>query len=173
MKDRKSVTMKQIAAEAGVTQATVSLALNKSPLISEETRTKVNEIAARLGYRRNPYISALVTSRRKASGKRTSSRKPVLAFCTNSDESETGERFTSFLPVVVDSAAHRASEKGYRLDRFGLSAEGMSGRRLMEVHAEHFRNPLVCGSGASHSGGGGLDPVLGRQSGLRNRRTRH
>jgi len=46
------VGMREIAVECGVTIATVSLALNDRPGVSESTRRRVNEVAERLGYRR-------------------------------------------------------------------------------------------------------------------------
>ncbi|AVV45180.1 LacI family transcriptional regulator [Streptomyces sp. P3] len=50
------VTIAQVAEEAGVSAMTVSNALNGKPGASEETRRRVMEVAAKLGYR--PNISA-------------------------------------------------------------------------------------------------------------------
>ena len=46
-------TLKEIAQEAGVSQATVSRVLNEDPTLSvkEETRQKIFEIAERLEYK--------------------------------------------------------------------------------------------------------------------------
>lgn len=44
------VRLKDVAAHAGVSRATVSLVLRKSPLVKAETRTKVEEAMAGLGY---------------------------------------------------------------------------------------------------------------------------
>lgn len=58
-----SVTIKDIAKLAGVSHTTVSRALNNSPLIKDETKNKIKEIAKQLNY--VPDISAknLVTNR--------------------------------------------------------------------------------------------------------------
>ena len=59
----KSITMKTIAAQAGVTQATVSMSFANNPRIPAATRARIRGIADRLGYRPNPYVSALMRSR--------------------------------------------------------------------------------------------------------------
>ncbi|MFC5665215.1 LacI family DNA-binding transcriptional regulator [Kitasatospora misakiensis] len=50
------VTIAQVAEEAGVSAMTVSNVMNGKPGASEETRRRVTEVAARLGYR--PNVSA-------------------------------------------------------------------------------------------------------------------
>ena len=55
-----SVTIKDIARELGVSPATVSLALNGSSMIGQETTRRVKEAAERMGYVRNPYAHSLV-----------------------------------------------------------------------------------------------------------------
>ncbi len=57
------VGIKDIARLCGVSTATVSLALNGSPLVSDITREKVVAAAKNLGYRPNPYARTLVTKR--------------------------------------------------------------------------------------------------------------
>lgn len=52
MKNRR-VTIKDIAKELGVHHTTVSLALNNSPLLKEETKEKIREKAKQLSYRPN------------------------------------------------------------------------------------------------------------------------
>jgi len=52
--------MRAIAAEAGVTHPTVSMAMRNDPRISVATRRKVQRIARKLGYRPDPEISKLM-----------------------------------------------------------------------------------------------------------------
>jgi DNA-binding LacI/PurR family transcriptional regulator len=56
-----SVTLRDIAREAGVSIATVSKVLRDEPagFIGEATRTKVTAVARRLGYRQNQYARSL------------------------------------------------------------------------------------------------------------------
>lgn len=50
---RKKVTLEQVARAAGVSRATVSLVVRKSPLVAEKTREKVEEVMARMDYVRD------------------------------------------------------------------------------------------------------------------------
>lgn len=50
MADKKTVTIYDVAAAAGVSIATVNRALNNKPRISESTRRLVIKVAEELGY---------------------------------------------------------------------------------------------------------------------------
>ncbi len=57
------VTMKEIAAEAGVSQQAVSQALNQTGRLREETRQRVLHVAGQLGYRVNSSAKAMRSGR--------------------------------------------------------------------------------------------------------------
>lgn len=59
MTQKKYVTIKDIAKEAGVSVNTVSRALNNKPDINKETKKKILKIAKKLGYVKNVTASAL------------------------------------------------------------------------------------------------------------------
>jgi DNA-binding LacI/PurR family transcriptional regulator len=61
-KNHRPVTMKDVAAAAGVAQSTVSRILNDAPVrisVSDKTRERVHAIASELGYRPHPFARAL------------------------------------------------------------------------------------------------------------------
>jgi LacI family transcriptional regulator len=60
--------LKELAAELGLSQTTVSRALNGYPEVNEATRQRVEEAAARLGYRPNISARRLATGRVGAIG---------------------------------------------------------------------------------------------------------
>jgi DNA-binding LacI/PurR family transcriptional regulator len=60
--------MADVAKEAGVSHQTVSRVLNDHPNVRPDTRTRVEEAIARLGYRRNLVARALVTKRSRTLG---------------------------------------------------------------------------------------------------------
>ena len=60
-----ALKLKEIAAMAGVSEATASLALNSSPLVKTQTRERIQALAAKLGYIPNALASGL---KRKHSG---------------------------------------------------------------------------------------------------------
>jgi len=63
-----NVTIKDIAALAGVSYSTVSRCLNDSPLVSDNTKKKVNEIAKNLDFEFNANARGLITSTANAVG---------------------------------------------------------------------------------------------------------
>ena len=127
----KTVTMKTVAAHAGVTQATVSMCLSNNPHIPLTTRTRIRAIADKLGYRPNPYVSALMSLRRR--GKSTNS-KPVLAL-VNGLETKDGWRSIAAPTVkqMLEGAIERAALRGYRAQEFWLHQDGMSAERFSSI----------------------------------------
>ena len=63
MPRKKKATVVDIAQELGVAHSTVSRALADSPLISEETKRKVREVANRLNYSYNTFAQGLRSGR--------------------------------------------------------------------------------------------------------------
>lgn len=59
MKQKKEVTIHDIAKKLALSSATVSRALQDNPAITKKTRTRVQEAAKLLGYRRNIFASSL------------------------------------------------------------------------------------------------------------------
>lgn len=55
-----SVSIKDIAKVAGVSPATVSLALNDNPLVNAKTKRKIQQIANEMGYIPNMYAKRLI-----------------------------------------------------------------------------------------------------------------
>lgn len=58
-----SVTIKDIAKQAGVSYSTVSKALRNSPLVKEDTKKKILSIAKELGYQPNVAARSLVSKK--------------------------------------------------------------------------------------------------------------
>ncbi|NMB55710.1 MAG: LacI family transcriptional regulator [Leptolinea sp.] len=67
-KSEANVTIKSIAEELGVSFSTVAKALNNDPLVKEETRERVREKAAQLGYLPNSLAKGLRSKTSKTVG---------------------------------------------------------------------------------------------------------
>jgi DNA-binding LacI/PurR family transcriptional regulator len=120
--------MKAVAEQAGVTQATVSMSLANHPRIPEGTRKRIQELAAKLGYRPNPYVAALMRVRRSRSA---SVIRPVIAL-VNCLESKNAWRET-ISPTIRQmrlGAIEQVKARGYKPQEFWLYEEGMSATRF-------------------------------------------
>ena len=62
------MNLKQLSNELGLSQTTVSRALNNYPEVNEETRERVKRAAAKFNYRPNSRATGLATGRAKAIG---------------------------------------------------------------------------------------------------------
>ena len=93
-----------IAHYAGVSQSTVSRALRNSPLVNEETRKRVHDIAKKLNYKVDKNASNLRTQQ--------SSTLALLLFeDPTSDESQINPFFLSMLGSITRACA----KEGYDL----------------------------------------------------------
>ncbi|WP_417613938.1 LacI family DNA-binding transcriptional regulator [Oceanisphaera sp.] len=80
MTTKRKPTVKDVARLAGVSSMTVSRALSKPDVVSQQTRRKVEEAAAQLGYVPNLAAMALITKRSGMIGAlMTTITNPILA----------------------------------------------------------------------------------------------
>lgn len=136
------ITMKTIAAQAGVTQATVSMSLANNPRIPPATRERIQAIAARLGYRPNPYVSTLMRMRRQGKPLRS---KPALALvCAQRTAHGWRDHASPTIRQMREGACERATLRGYRAQEFWLHRDGMSAERFSEMlHARGIQGVLL------------------------------
>jgi DNA-binding LacI/PurR family transcriptional regulator len=127
----QGITMKTIAAQAGVTQATVSMSLAHNPRIPSTTRERIQAIARKLGYQPNPYVSTLMRIRRQG---RPLKEKPVLALvCALHSPDGWSKHPASTIRQMRAGALERATLRGYRAQEFWLHRDGMSNQRFSEM----------------------------------------
>jgi Transcriptional regulators len=120
-----------IAAELGLTQACVSLALRGDPSISEATRRRVVETAERLGYRPNAYVSTLMAHIR--SGRPLRDKGCVaLLFNYPSLDNEYSVPNQTFRRQL-SGAMKRAEALGFHTENFFLTAPKMNARRIHRI----------------------------------------
>lgn len=100
----KKPTSFDIAERAGVSQSTVSRALRDSPLVTEETRRKVQAIARELNYKVDHVASSL-----RSGSTRT------LALLLFEDATSDGSNINPFFLRMIGSIARACATRGYDL----------------------------------------------------------
>lgn len=122
-------TMADIAKKLGVHPSTVSLALKKSPKISESMTAKIHKTAEAMGYQVNPYVAALMSSRRSGNNPQNS---PVIAMVTGTqtpDEWKSGYNASEFVKGCSDVARNL----GIRIEHFWIGDEKLTAKRLNDI----------------------------------------
>ena len=126
---RTPPTITDIAAAADVSRFTVSLALRNSPRVAAPTREKMQAEAARLGYRPNPTLAALMRSiRTKTRGERKTTLGIVVAM-----EAPDWKGRHRYIHDICKGAQARAEELGYHMDLFTWPKSKQPGRRLQQI----------------------------------------
>lgn len=119
---------KDIARALGISQVAVSLALRHSPHISEVTWKRVEEAAAKMGYQRNPFSSAL-RARRNAGN--NAAYKGSLAWLTNFKSRDGWRR--PWIEEYYRGACEVCQRWGYQLDIYWYLEKGISAERLSKT----------------------------------------
>lgn len=123
------VTIRDIAAKAGVHFTTVGLALRDSARISVATRRKVQNVAKKLGYQPDPMLSALNAYRQT---KRRPHFQTAIAWINNWPDRRTLLQNADFFEYH-QGARERARELGYEITEFWLREPGMDFSKLRRI----------------------------------------
>lgn len=167
--------MAEVAKEAGVTQATVSLALRGSARISPETRARVEAAARKLKYRPDPLVSALMSQRRGAKPGRAGIT--TLGVVSLWPDPANSWLTLPFYASYREGVAERAERLGYRVNYFAcdgsskqvravqraIRTRGIEGVIFPQAHVDVTELPFdVSGWAAAYIGNGIRSPLLSR-----------
>ncbi|PTX91556.1 LacI family DNA-binding transcriptional regulator [Opitutus sp. ER46] len=141
MNERRT-TLADVARKAGVHVTTVSLALRNHPRLPQETRTRIQKLAERMGYRPDPYLQALVAYRSKTMPRRN---PPTLAYVTNWNTRFGWQKVTAH-PQFYAGAAAKAQDLGFKLEHFWMSEPGLTQARLNRILETRGINGLIIAS---------------------------
>ncbi len=122
--------MLQIAAAAGVSKATVSLALRNDARITPKVRAKVQEVARKFGYRPNPLLAVHMAHLRTAQAPQW---RATLGFLVNLPRQAWAVDVLRPSNLVYNGACDRARALGYSLEIFWLAEEGMTAARMSRI----------------------------------------
>jgi len=148
---KRQLTQTEVARAAGVSQNTVSLALRGDARLPAETRERVRRIAAKLGYRANPLVAALMAQVRRKAPVYRSTLAMVVAGVPQSELAAHPS-----LERALAGAEARAAVRGYRLEKFWLGERGLSAKRLTAVLAARGITGVIL----NPDEGGGALPAL-------------
>lgn len=123
------ITVRDIAAKAGLHFTTVALALRDSPMLNAETKRRVKELAESMGYRPDPMLTALNAYRKT---RRSPNYQATIAWINNWPERAEMLRISEF-GEYHSGACARAAELGYVVEEFWLRARGMTPDKLRRV----------------------------------------
>lgn len=122
------LSMQDLADALGVSKSTVSLALNGNPRLSRDTRRRVVDMAARMGYKRNPVVESLMAQLR--GGKRPRFQSNIgLINCSRDANPYANHTFSAFRTGIMD----RAKTLGYVVDEFWLEQPDLRPQRLKQI----------------------------------------
>ncbi|MES2310108.1 MAG: LacI family DNA-binding transcriptional regulator [Verrucomicrobiota bacterium] len=134
--DLGKVNQRVIAKKAQVTQATVSLALRNSLLISKEIRNKIQTLAKRLGYQVNPVVSELMAHLRHS---KESNFKASIAYLYPRYYGPKTQ-----LGGYIEGAISRAHALGYKIDPYCLEKESWGFAKLKKIlYSRGIRGVLI------------------------------
>lgn len=122
------MTIRGLAKKAGVSPATVSLALRNHPRISKAMRERIQRLAKKEGYVPNPIVSKLIAQVRAS---KTTLYKSTIAIVNTSEHVSDTEEPT--VKSWTEAAAARAKQLGYFVDHFVTSKEHLRPERLIDI----------------------------------------
>ncbi|MFZ5494651.1 MAG: LacI family DNA-binding transcriptional regulator [Verrucomicrobiota bacterium] len=135
-------TLKDVARETGYHITTISLALRGHPSIPAETRLRIEEVARRLGYQRNPVFYALSRFRQEG---RVRAPAPRIAYLENYGAG-SGLPRPPHLEAIHEGARRQAELLGYQLEVLAVGEDDHDARSLSHHLRKHQITGVVIGS---------------------------
>ncbi len=135
------VTLREVAAKAGVHHTTASRALKNDPRVQADTLAKIRSIAEEMGYMPDPMLASLNAYRHAS---RISPYHGTIAWITNFPTRD-GWRGSSCYELYFQGAREQLMRHGYQLEDFWLRETDLSARRASQVLLHRgIRGLLIC-----------------------------
>ena len=137
---KKSANQREIAKAAGVSPATVSLALRNHPSIPEATRVRIREVAESLGYEPNPRVAELMGHIRRNRGVDALGESVALYW---SDADKQRVHNFSHLVKLEEAVRDTLRVNGYGLECHYLDENTKPARVERMLHARGIRGVIL------------------------------
>ncbi len=128
-KKNTRLSLRALAALAGVSVSTASRALHDHPMISAAVRKRIQGLARRRGYVVNPLVGQVFAEARAGRGFQ---HLGTLAYIT-AYETPDWWRSHPTLRGFHDGVVARAKQMGHGVDEFWAHESGLKGRRLTQI----------------------------------------
>lgn len=147
----KRVTLSDIAKKAGVSVATVSLALRGRGDISPQRSADIRALAERMGYRPNPMLAALASKRFSNAKSQQGTPITIFDFPVLPGMERTGGR------LYHDTLVAEASRLGYAASVTCMSKAPCSRTLFRQLYARSTQGIIITGNLDRHEFGGEFD----------------
>ena len=135
------VTLRDVAAKAGVHHTTASRALKNDPRVTPETLAKIRALADEMGYMPDPMLASLNAYRHAS---RQSPYHGTVAWITNFP-TRNGWRQSTCYELYFQGASEQLTRYGYHLEDFWLREPNLTARRSSQVLLHRgIRGLLIC-----------------------------
>ncbi|MCC5806262.1 MAG: LacI family DNA-binding transcriptional regulator [Opitutales bacterium] len=151
--DEKRVTLKDVAAKAGVSLMTVSYALRDSKQVSTATAARVRKIADQMGYQPDPMMTRLASYRTK---QRRVASGVTLAWLNLHRSPQSWNFRGSHYLEAYEGAVRRAGNLGYQMDAFKVHALG-GWNRVSEILRSRGIQGVIIGQPPANTDTADLD----------------
>ncbi len=145
-------SLASIAKRAGVSVATVSLALRGKGLVARETAARVKKIADEMGYRPNPLLASLATKRFRSAKSAVGTPLAIFTFPGLAEDfgSDSGK-------LYVDDLMRGAIKLGYSPKVYDQINAGSTARLFRELYHSMVQGIIVLGNMDVNHFGEGFD----------------
>lgn len=142
LSNARRATLKDVAKASGYHITTISLALREHASIPEPTRRRIQEIAQRIGYERNPIFHALSRFRQQGN---VCAPAPKIAYLENFGLG-AGITRPHYLAEILQGAKRQAELLGYELEPIAVGEDDHDSRSLNLYLREQQIRGIVMGS---------------------------
>lgn len=137
----RRISMRDLAKEAGVSVMTVSLALRKSPKISQSVRERIEALATERGYWPDPALRALADYRLN---KRNRAYHGTIIYINNTDQDNVTKSVRLHNRFFM-GAQEQAEKLGYKVEEFWLKQRSMTPERASKILCSRGVDGLLVG----------------------------
>ena len=125
----KSITIRQLAAIAGVSRTAVSLALRNHPSIPPDTTARIQQLANEHGYQNDTVVSALMSRLRTAKKMRGNDTLALLTSWNTRNEWRNNANDARY----YEGICQRAQKLGYCVEHFWTKDPKIRNQRLSSI----------------------------------------